>query len=46
MLFKGWASGRLDHLTHYQPSLGDLFLLFCGYGKEEPIAVIGVPTRS
>ena len=41
-MYGAWAVGRLpDH----RPSLGELFLLERGFGKDEPVAVIGVPQR-
>lgn len=42
-MFATWAGGRLND---HRPSVGEMFLFSRGYCQSDPVAVIGVPTRS
>lgn len=41
-MFEAWAAGLMPS---HRPSLGELELFARGFGRPQPVAIVGVPTR-
>lgn len=40
-MYEAWANGLMPS---HRPSLGELELFASGYGRPQPVAIVGVPT--